>query len=100
MGCFLELFNTQRCMEGIKKDSDNPSAAFISNPSISHTSTLGLLLSKIFPQLTRSLQLTSGHFKQSLSSQRYNNECYSDESCHAWNDCCRDIADIGCYSNW
>ena len=23
--------------------------------------------------------------------------CYCDNSCHTWNDCCDDIADIGCY---
>ena len=27
----------------------------------------------------------------------YNNECYCDQSCHTWNDCCSDIADIGCH---
>ena len=23
--------------------------------------------------------------------------CSCDKYCHIWNDCCRDIADIGCY---
>ena len=26
-----------------------------------------------------------------------NNGCYCDQNCHTWNDCCNDIADIGCY---
>ena len=41
-----------------------------------------------------------GCCKQSLSSQCYNDGCYCDESCHEYNDCCSDIADIDCYSNW
>ena len=39
-----------------------------------------------------------GCCKLSLSSRCYNDECYCDESCHKWNDCCSDITDIGCYS--
>ena len=26
------------------------------------------------------------------------NGCFCDHSCHYWNDCCSDIADIGCHS--
>ena len=26
-----------------------------------------------------------------------NNECYCDKNCHKLNDCCSDIADIGCH---
>ena len=41
----------------------------------------------------------SGCCKSSLSSQCSHNGCHCDEYCHQWNDCCSDIADIGCYSN-
>ena len=27
----------------------------------------------------------------------YNNGCYCDKNCHNLNDCCSDIADIGCH---
>ena len=26
-----------------------------------------------------------------------NKGCYCDQTCYTWNDCCSDIADIGCY---
>ena len=32
-----------------------------------------------------------------LSSSCLNNGCYFDENCHKSNDCCNDIADIGCH---
>ena len=32
----------------------------------------------------------------SLSSQCNNDGCYCDQQCYNWNDCCSDIADIGC----
>ena len=33
-----------------------------------------------------------------LSSTCNSNECYCDQNCHTFNDCCSDIADIGCHS--
>ena len=41
-----------------------------------------------------------GCCKWSLSSTCYHYGCYCDECCHKFNDCCSDIADIGCYSDW
>ena len=35
------------------------------------------------------------HF--ALSSSCSSNGCYCDQNCHEWNDCCSDIADIGCH---
>ena len=35
-----------------------------------------------------------------LSSTCYHHDCYYDECCHKYSDCCSDIADIGCYSDW
>ena len=32
-----------------------------------------------------------------LSPPCNNEGCYCDQSCHTWNDCCSDIADIGCH---
>ena len=32
-----------------------------------------------------------------LSPPCSNNGCYCDRNCHIWNDCCYDVADIGCY---
>ena len=32
-----------------------------------------------------------------FSSSCSNNGCYCDQACHKFNDCCSDIADIGCY---
>ena len=32
-----------------------------------------------------------------LSPSCSNNGCYCDQNCYKWNDCCSDIADIGCY---
>ena len=32
-----------------------------------------------------------------LSSSCSNHGCYCDYNCHVWNDCCSDIADIGCH---
>ena len=34
--------------------------------------------------------------KWSLSPSCNSNGCYCDQHCHIWNDCCSDIADIGC----
>ena len=34
---------------------------------------------------------------QSLSTFCLNNGCYCDQNCYKWNDCCSDIADIGCH---
>ena len=31
-----------------------------------------------------------------LSPPCSNKGCYCDQSCHIWNDCCHDVADIGC----
>ena len=45
-------------------------------------------------------QSYNGCCKWSLSSTCYHNGCYCDECCHKFNDCCDDIADIGCYFNW
>ena len=39
----------------------------------------------------------SGCCVWSLSPFCNNNGCYCDQHCHMWNDCCSDIADIGCY---
>ena len=39
----------------------------------------------------------SGCCNMSLSPPCSNKGCYCDQSCHIWNDCCSDIADIGCY---
>ena len=33
----------------------------------------------------------------SLSPPCSNNGCYCDMNCYKWNDCCNDIADIGCH---
>ena len=33
----------------------------------------------------------------SLSSSCSNNGCYCDQNCYKWNNCCSDIADIGCH---
>ena len=33
----------------------------------------------------------------SLSSNCSNNGCYCHQNCHISNNCCNDIADIGCY---
>ena len=33
----------------------------------------------------------------SVSPVCSNEECYCDEHCHKWNDCCSDIANISCY---
>ena len=38
-----------------------------------------------------------GCCKWSLSPQCDNNGCYCDQYCHKWNDCCSDVADIGCH---
>ena len=44
------------------------------------------------------LNLTySGCCVMSLSAPCNNNGCYCDQSCHITNDCCSDIADIGCH---
>ena len=32
-----------------------------------------------------------------LSPPCNNNGCYCDHVCYKWNDCCSDIADIGCH---
>ena len=32
-----------------------------------------------------------------LSPPCNNNGCYCDQNCHKMNDCCSDIADIGCH---
>ena len=34
----------------------------------------------------------------SLSQNCSNNGCFCDQNCYFWNDCCNDIADIGCHS--
>ena len=39
----------------------------------------------------------SGCCVTSPSSPCNNNGCHCDQRCHYWNDCCSDIADIGCY---
>ena len=39
----------------------------------------------------------SGCCERTLSPSCINNGCYCDQSCHHWNDCCSDIADIGCH---
>ena len=39
----------------------------------------------------------SGCCKVLLSPSCINNGCYCDQSCYHWNDCCSDIADIGCH---
>ena len=41
-----------------------------------------------------------GCCKWSLSPECHHVDCYCDERCHKYNDCCFDIAEIGCYSNW
>ena len=33
----------------------------------------------------------------SMSSPCNDNGCYCDQNCHTTNDCCSDIADIGCH---
>ena len=33
----------------------------------------------------------------SQSSTCYVNGCFCDQTCHSWDDCCSDIADIGCH---
>ena len=38
----------------------------------------------------------SGCCKWSPSSDCSHKGCYCDKHCHKWNDCCSDIADIGC----
>ena len=38
-----------------------------------------------------------GSCKFSLSPVCSHKGCYCDEYCYIWNDCCSDIADIGCY---
>ena len=40
----------------------------------------------------------SGCCLLSLSPTCSNNGCYCDQKCHIFNDCCSDIADIGCQS--
>ena len=39
----------------------------------------------------------SGCCVMSVSPPCSNKGCYCDQNCHVWNDCCSDIADIGCY---
>ena len=39
----------------------------------------------------------SGCCVLSLSPPCSNNGCYCDQNCYIWNDCCNDIADIGCH---
>ena len=39
----------------------------------------------------------SGCCVMALSPPCSNNGCYCDQGCHDFNDCCSDIADIGCY---
>ena len=39
----------------------------------------------------------SGCCVRSYSPSCINNGCYCDKHCHFWNDCCSDIADIGCH---
>ena len=34
---------------------------------------------------------------RSLYQSCNNNGCYCHQSCHIWDNCCSDIADIGCY---
>ena len=34
----------------------------------------------------------------SISPSCSNNGCYCDENCYIFNDCCNDIANIGCHS--
>ena len=36
----------------------------------------------------------------SLSPSCSNNECYCDQTCYSWGDCCSDIANISCHVNW
>ena len=40
----------------------------------------------------------SGCCVTSPSQPCIDNGCFCDHSCHYWNDCCSDIADIGCHS--
>ena len=39
----------------------------------------------------------SGCCQFSLSPPCTNNGCYCDQMCYTFNDCCNDIADIGCH---
>ena len=39
----------------------------------------------------------SGCCVRPLSPPCNNNGCYCDQNCHIWNDCCNDIANIGCH---
>ena len=39
----------------------------------------------------------SGCCDRSLSPKCGNNGCFCHQSCHVWDNCCSDIADIGCY---
>ena len=39
-----------------------------------------------------------GCCKLSLSSECSHKGCYCDEQCYKWNDCCSDIANIGCHA--
>ena len=39
----------------------------------------------------------AGCCQPSLSRTCRNKDCYCDQHCHSINDCCRDIADIGCH---
>ena len=39
----------------------------------------------------------SGYCVLSLSPPCSNNGCDCDQNCYIWNDCCNDIADIGCH---
>ena len=40
----------------------------------------------------------SGCCERSFSLTCSNYGCYCDQYCHFWNDCCSDVADIGCHS--
>ena len=40
-----------------------------------------------------------GYCAISLSRTCSNKDCHCDKHCHSNNDCCSDIADIGCYPN-
>ena len=40
---------------------------------------------------------SSGCCVKSVSQSCSINNCYCDQSCFYWNDCCNDVADIGCH---
>ena len=42
----------------------------------------------------------SGSCKKYFSQNCSNKRCYCDQNSHIFNDCCNDVADIGCYPSY